>query len=58
MDRTEWFLGLIVFFLASIVYVIGEGDSTPMIIVIPLMITLYGLPIYLVINSFADKISN
>ncbi|SER66321.1 hypothetical protein SAMN04489841_4238 [Natrinema salaciae] len=53
MDRTEYFLAIITFLLASIVYVIGDGD-TPSIIVLPVLVLLYGTPIYRLIASMSD----
>lgn len=45
MDHTDWFLGMLVFLLAALVHEIGSGN-TPMLIVVPLLAILYGLPIY------------
>jgi len=53
MDRTEYFLAIITFLLASVVYVIGDGN-TPTIIVLPVLVLLYGTPIYLLIAIMSD----
>ena len=47
MDRTELFLALIAFLLAAQVYVTGDG-STPGFIVVPVMLTLFLFPGYVV----------
>ncbi|QCC55974.1 hypothetical protein DV706_14760 [Natronorubrum bangense] len=53
MNRTEFFLTLITFLLASIVFVIGGMNNTPSIILIPVLIIIYGTPFYL----FAELIN-
>ena len=47
MDRTELFLALIVFLLAAQVYETGDG-STPEFIVVPVLLTLFLFPVYVV----------
>lgn len=46
-NRTEFFLALMTFLLTSIVYVLGDGNTTPQIIVVPVLIVVHGIPIYL-----------
>jgi len=46
-------LAVITFLLASIVYVLGDGD-TPTIIVVPVLAVLYGTPVYLLVAVWND----
>ncbi|ELY49997.1 hypothetical protein [Natronorubrum bangense] len=47
MDHATWFLAAITFLLAAVVFEMGDGN-TPTVIVVPVLIFLYGIPVYLV----------
>lgn len=53
MDSIEWFQGVIAYLLAVIIYEFGDGNN-PAIISIPVLLTLYFLPVYLVIRPIFD----
>ncbi len=57
MDHIEWFLGLIVYLLAVIIYEFGNVNG-PIIIVIPILLIVYTMPIYLIVRHIFDRISN
>lgn len=49
MDRTEWFLALIVYLLASIMYTIGD-QNTPIIITYYTLILIHLFPTYIIFD--------
>ena len=57
MDRTDLFLALIVFLLATLVYETGDGN-TPEFIVIPVLMILFILPVYVVGTVIIENVVN
>ncbi len=57
MNHTEWFLGAITFLLAGLLYEIGSGDTFGLIAV-PVLVILYGLPLYLVGRPVYDHVTS
>lgn len=56
MDHIEWFLGLIVYLLALIIYEFGAGNE--IIVAVPVLLIIYVMPIYLISRHIFDHISN
>ncbi|WP_255168150.1 hypothetical protein [Natrononativus amylolyticus] len=55
MDRTDWFLAVIAYLL-TIMTTDLIGGNQPMIVSAPLLILLYGLPVYLIAVLFVEHL--
>ena len=56
MDRSEWFLAIIAYMLAVLIFTL-EADNVDLAI-IPILAVLFGLPIYVVahlLNGYLDR---
>lgn len=55
MDRSEWFLAIIAYMLATLVFTLEADDVD--IVILPVLAVLVGLPIYVVVHLVSEYIS-
>lgn len=53
MDRSEWFLAIIAYMLATLVFTL-EADEVD-IVILPVLAVLVGLPIYVVVYHLNER---